>query len=197
LSKLEYGQCLAAALAWLVLQQQDAVSLMTFDEQVRSSVPPSNSAPHLKHILHVLESVEPGGVTRAGMVLHELAEKLGKRGVVVIISDLLDQSGALATGLRHLRHQRHDVIVLHVLDAAELEFPFATTMRFRGLEEMHNVVADPAALRRAYLAELHQHLDAIQFYCQEREIDYRLVRTDQPFDVTLSAILSSRASRVK
>jgi len=197
MSKLEYAQCLAAALAWLVLQQQDAVALITFDDQVRGSVPPSNNAAHLKHLLHVLESVQPAAATRAGAVFHEMAEQFPKRGVVVVISDLLDDVVSLAAGLRHLRHQRHDVVLFQVLDPAELEFPFRQPFRFRGLELGKNVITDPGPLRRAYLAELHKHLDAVQFCCREREIDYRLIRTDQPFDVVLSSLLASRATRVK
>lgn len=197
LSKLEYAQCLAAALAWLVLEQQDAVALATFNEQLRASVPPSNTAPNLKHILQVLEASQPAGSTRAGAIFHELAEKFVQRGVVVLISDLLDDVGSVATGLKHLRHQRHDVVVLHVLDPAELEFPFRRPLLFRGLEQGLSVVTDPAALRNTYLAELRKHLDALEYHCREREIDYRLIRTDQPFDVALSSFLSSRMTRVK
>jgi uncharacterized protein (DUF58 family) len=192
LSKLEYGQCLAAALAWLVLQQQDAVALATFDEQVRGIVGPSNSAAHWEHLLHLLESVQPAGKTNVGRILHEIAEKYPRRGVMVVISDLFDQVTSLAAGLRHLRHQRHDVVVFHLLDPAELEFPFHRPLRFRGLELDRSVVADPLPLRRAYLRELRKHLDAVQSCCRERGIDYRIVRTDQPLDITLAALLTSR-----
>ena len=197
LSKLEYSQCVAAALAWLVLQQQDSIAVVTFDDQVRQHVPPSNSAPHLKHVLQVLESASSAKSTRAGAVLHELAGTFTKRGVVILISDLFDDVKALAAGLKHLRHQRHDVVVLQVLDAAELDFPFRRPMLFRGLEQATKVVADPAALRKTYLAELQRHVEAVQRLCRESEIDYRLARTDQPFDVTLSSFLSSRMTRVK
>jgi hypothetical protein len=89
------------------------------------------------------------------------------------------------------------LVILHLADAAELEFPFQRPLLFRGLEAAQHVVADPASLRRAYLSELRKHLDAVQFCCREQEIDYRLVRTDQPFDVTLSSLLTSRAKRVR
>jgi len=197
LSKLEYAQCVAAALAWLVLQQQDAISLVTFDDQIRAHVPPSSSAPHLKHVLQVLETSGSAPATRAGQVFHELAGTFSKRGVVVLISDLFDDINTLAAGLKHLRHQRHDVVVLQILDAAEVDFPFRRPMRFRGLEQSQNIVADPVALRRTYLAELQRHVDAVQHFCRESEIDYRLTRTDQPFDVTLSSFLSSRMNRVR
>jgi uncharacterized protein (DUF58 family) len=197
LSKFEYAQCLAAALAWLVLQQQDAISLVTFDDQIRVNLPPSNIAPYLKHVIQVLDSSESAAATRAGAVLHELAGTFTKRGVVILISDLFDKLDSLVTGLRHLRHQRHDLVVLQVLDDAELDFPFRRPVLFRGLEQASTRVADPASLRRTYLAELSKHIDAIQHACRESEIDYRLARTNQPFDVTLSSLLTSRMSRVR
>jgi uncharacterized protein (DUF58 family) len=197
MSKLEYAQCLAASLSWLVLEQQDAVALVTFDEQVRASVPPSNNAAHLKLVLQVLENAQPSGKTRAGAVFQELAGKFTKRGVVILISDLLDDAASIAAGLKQLRHQRHDVALFHVLDAAEVDFPFRRPLLFRGLEHGTNMVTDPAALRRTYLAEMKKHVDAVQYHCREREIDYRLVRTDQPFDVALTSFLASRMSRIK
>jgi uncharacterized protein (DUF58 family) len=197
MSKLGYAQCLAAALAWLVLQQQDAISLVTFDDQIRANLPPSSSAPHLNHVLQLLESADSSKTTRVGAVLHELAGTLSRRGVVILISDFLDDLNSLLTGLRHLRHQRHDVVVLQLFDAAELDFPFHRPMLFRGLEQATKLLADPISLKRTYLAELNKHIDAIQHFCRESEIDYRLARTDQPFDVTLSSFLSSRMSRVK
>ncbi|MGE0760767.1 MAG: DUF58 domain-containing protein [Pirellulaceae bacterium] len=193
LSKLEYAQCLAASLAWLVLHQQDAVALATFDSELRDSLSPSNSAAHWPHVLRVLESVRPAHRTQAGKILHELAEKFRKRGVVVVVSDLLDDVGSLAAGLKHLRHQRHDVVVFHVLDAAELDFPFPRPLRFCGLESDDRIVVDPVPLRRMYLRELRNHLAAVRACCLERSIDYRLVRTDQPLDEALAALLLSRS----
>jgi uncharacterized protein (DUF58 family) len=197
LSKFEYAQCLAAAVAWLVLNQRDAVSLVTFDEQVRASVPASNSPVHWKHLLHVLDMAPQTAKTRAGAVFHDLAEKFSKRGVVILISDLFDDLASITAGLRHLRHQRHDVVLFQLLDAAELDFPFQQPALFRGLEQGPLVVTDPAPLRQAYRTELQEFLRTIQSTCQEREIDYRLTRTDQPFDRVLSSFLSSRTTKVR
>jgi uncharacterized protein (DUF58 family) len=197
LSKFEYAQCLAAALAWLVLQQRDAVSLVTFDDQVRTSVAASNSPAHWSHLLNVLEAARPSAGTRAGAVFHELAERFSKRGVVILVSDLLDDVASLTAGWRHLRHQRHDVAVLHVLDAAELEFPFQRPVLFRGLEQAKQVLTDPAPLRQAYQAELQAFLRAVRGSCQEREIQYQLVRTEQPIDRALSSFLVSRTTRIR
>jgi uncharacterized protein (DUF58 family) len=197
LSKLEYGQCLAAAIAWLVLQQRDAVALVTFDDQVRSTVAPSNSPAHWNHLLQVLEGVRSTNRTRAGAVFHELAERFSKRGVVVLLSDLFDDLSALTAGFRHLRHQRHDVAMLHLLDQAELELPYERPVLFRGLEQGPQVVADPAPLRRAYQAEMQSFLRRVQGTCQEREIEYRLLRTDLRIDWALRPFLAARMSKVR
>jgi uncharacterized protein (DUF58 family) len=197
MSKLEYAQCLAAAIAWLVLRQRDAVALVTFDNQVRTSVPASNSPAHWKHLLSVLESAKSTAKTRAGAVMHELAERFSKRGVVILLSDLFDDINSLRAGWRHIRHQRHDLAVLQVLDSAELDFPFQRPMLFRGLEQGPQVIADPASLRKAYRAELQTFLQAIRVSCQEREIEYRLLRTETPLDQALSPFLASRMTKVR
>lgn len=197
LSKLEYAQCLAAALAWLVLQQQDAVGLVTFDDEIRADVRPSSSAAHLRPLLQVLEAAEPRAKTATGPIFHELAERFRKRGVVLILSDLFDDVSALLAGLKHFRHRRHDVILLHVLDAAELDFPFRSPTMFRGLEQQSDVLADPRSLRKAYLRELAAYQQDLQRGCRSQGMDYQLVRTDQPLDAVLSAYLSQRMTRVR
>jgi len=197
LSKLEYGQCVAAALAWLILQQQDAVGLVTFDQRIRSLVPPSSNASHLKRLLQVLESTEPSAKTAIGPIFHELAEQWRKRGVVVVISDLFDDVNLLMAGLKHVRHRQHDVIILQVLDPAELLFPFTEPTLFRGLEGIPHVIADPRSLRRAYVEEMSQFLRAVQRGCRESDMDYCLLRTDAPLDTALSAFLARRMARVK
>ena len=197
LSKLEYAQCLAAALGWLILQQQDAVGLVTFDQRIRSLVPPSSNASHLKQLLHVLEGVEPTAKTAIGPIFHELAEQWRRRGVVIVISDLFDDVNLLMAGLKHLRHRQHDLIILHVLDAAELDFPFTEPTLFRGLEGIPSVIADPRSLRRAYLDEMNQFLQAVKRGCREWDMDYCLLRTDAPLDTALSAVLARRMARVK
>lgn len=197
LSKFEYAQCLAATLAWLVLQQRDAVSLVTFDDRVRVNIPASNSPSHWKDLLQVLETARPTAPTRAGAVLHEVAEQFRKRGVVLVLSDLFDDVTAIRAGLRHLRHQRHDVAVWHVLDPAEIDFPFQQPVLFHGMEGGVRVATDPAPLQQAYQAELQTYLRALQGACQEQEIEYCLVRTDQPIDRSLSSFLASRMTKVR
>jgi uncharacterized protein (DUF58 family) len=197
LSKWEYAQCMAAALAWLVLQQQDAVGLAVFDRELRTFIRPSSTPQQLKQILHVLETAETDKKTATGPIFHELAERFKKRGVVVILSDLFDDTASMLAGLKHFRHRRHDVVLSHVLDAAELDFPFREQTLFKGLEQMPEVVTDPRSLRRAYLEEFQAFLTAVQKGCRANQMDYQLMRTDRPFDVALSSYLAERAAKVK
>jgi len=197
MSKLEYAQCVAASLAWLILQQQDAVSLVTFDSQVRSIVSENSNPSHLRQILKVLESVDPREKTATGPIFHELAERLRRRGVVLILSDLFDDVPSMLAGLKHFRHRRHDVVIFHVLDPAELEFPFHRPTLFRGLEQLPDVLTDPRSLRRAYLEEFTRFRHEVRRGCRSYQMDYQTMRTDQSLDVALSSYLASRMARVK
>lgn len=196
LSKLEYAKCVAASLAYLVLQQQDAIGLATFDAEPRSLVRASSNPSHLKQLLHVMEESSAERKTATGPIFHDLAERLTKRGVVLIISDLFDDVAAMMAGLKHFRHRRHEVIVLHLLDPAEIDFPFRRTTLFKGLEQLPDVLTDPRALRHAYLDELNGFLREVRRGCRALNIDYALIRTDQPLDLALSSFLAGRMTRV-
>jgi len=197
LSKLEYAQCVAAALAYLTLHQQDSVGLVTFDQDVRTLLRPSGNPSHLKQLLHVMEETRAERKTNTGPIFHDLAERLKKRGIVVILSDLFDDVPAMLAGLKHFRHRRHEVVVFHVLDPAEVDFPFEQTTLFKGLEQWPNTLSDPRALRKAYLDEFAAFTRQVQQGCRAQHADYVLMRTDQPLDVALSAYLSSRLTRTK
>ncbi len=195
-SKLDHAACTAASLAWLVLQQQDTVGLVTFDNQIREYIRPSSNPSHLRRLLHTMEVAEAKKKTATGRVLHELADRFERRGVVVLLSDLLDDLDQLTVGMQHLRHRRHDVIVFHILDAAELDFPFRRPTLFRGLEELPQVLTDPRSLRRAYLNQLNQFQRSLQSRCRELQVDYVQVRNDMPLNVTLSRFLANRMTRI-
>jgi uncharacterized protein (DUF58 family) len=197
LSKLAYAQCVAASLAWLVLMQQDAVGLVTFDNQIRTLIKPSSSPAHLQQVLSVIENVTSSQKTSTGPIFHELAERFTKRGVVLILSDLFDNVDAMLAGLKHFHHRRHDVIVMHTLDPAELDFPFRGPTMFKGLEQYPEVLADPDALRKAYLREFQSFLHNVQRGCRVNNLDYQQMRTDQPLDVVLSSYLAGRMARTK
>ncbi len=197
LSKFEYAASLATALAWLVLQQQDAIAVATFDSQLRSFVRPSGSPTQMQQLLHLLETARQTGETATGITFHELAQRLVKRSVVVIFSDLFDDVEKLLAGLKQLHHRHHDVILFQIIDPAEQDFAFSGTTLFRGLEQFGNVVTDPVTLRRAYVAEFNNYLTALRRGVRELGMDYQMLRTDQPFDVGLSKFLARRMSKVK
>jgi uncharacterized protein (DUF58 family) len=197
LSKLEYAQCIAASLSYLILQQQDSVGMVTFDNEVRSLVRPSSNPSHLKQLLYVMENCVPQRKTQTGPIFHDLAERLKRRGLVLVLSDLFDDVPSMMAGLKHLRHRRHDVIVFHVLDPAELDFPFRQTTMFRGMEQLPDVLTDPRSLRRAYLEEFHKFLRAVNKGCRGQNVDYLLLRTDQSLEISLSSYLAARMNRVK
>ena len=195
-SKLDHAATAAASLAWLILQQQDAVGLCCYDEEVRSIVRPSSNPSHLQQLLHTIDSSLGKGKTQTGRVLHELADRFGRRGIVVIFSDFFDDVEQLMLGVKHLRHRRHDVIVAHTLDAAELDFPFRRQTLFKGMEALPESLVDPRGIRRAYQKKIDEFRQEIETQCHNLRVDYLLIRNDQPLDVTLSGFLAKRRARL-
>jgi uncharacterized protein (DUF58 family) len=193
LSKLEYGCFLAAALTHLMLRQNDAVGLVMFDEEIRQYLAPRARPTQFRRILEMLETSPARGDTDVGTILHEVAERIKRRGLVIIISDLIDDEAKIANGLQHFRHNRHEVIVFHVMDDAELTFPYDRLTRFKDMEGAGRVVANPKSLRNRYLARIHTFLEGIKQACFERDISYNLANTTQPYDAFLAAYLEKRA----
>lgn len=192
LSKYEFASYLAASLAYLVIHQQDAAGLVLFDREVTRFIPPSSSTGHLRNLVTEIAAVEPKKKGAMSAVLHDVAERLKKKGLVILISDLFDDPKEILSGLRHFRHDKHDVIVFHVMDEYETTFPFQRMTLFEGLEEYPELLADPRALREQYLAEIKEFTVALQRGCMENRIDYCQVTTDQNLDVALSAYLATR-----
>jgi uncharacterized protein (DUF58 family) len=191
-SKYDYACLEAAALAYLVLHQADSVGFVTFDDQVRRFLKPSSQPSHLKEIVHVMNQ----GATRAKSAMaplfHDLSERLARRALVFILSDMFDEVPDILAGLKHLRHKRHEVVVWHVLDPAEVEFPFHEATLFRGLEQYPELLTDPRSLRRGYLQEVNAFLGELEKGCREQNIDYVPMRTDTPLHVALSSYLAHR-----
>ena len=194
-SKFKYAQFVASALAYMVLQQQDSVGLATFDDGVRRYLRPAGQTMHLKEILHVLDVTPARSKSDLGIVFNDLAERFKKRGVVAILSDFFDEVPRIIAGLKHLRHRRHEVIVFHILDPAELEFPFRDTTLFKGMEGIADLLTEPHALRKAYQEEMGDFLETLKKGCRMIDIDYVPLRTDQDLDVALSSYLAARANR--
>ncbi len=194
-SKYDVAATAAAALAYLVLQQADSVGLARLAGGVREVVKPSSSAGHLRELCRGLADGPVGGPADLGAALHELAGRTGRRGVVFVFSDLLDDVDGLLAGVQHLRYQKHEVVVFQVLDAAELDFPFRHTTLFRGLEGQPQVLTDPLGVRDRYLAALARHRDALEAGCRALETDLMLLRTDADLGHALAAYLQRRQGR--
>jgi uncharacterized protein (DUF58 family) len=192
-TKLDFGRGLTAALLHLALKQNDAAGLVTFDDAVRSYVPPRSMANHFRHLLAALASATPGGDTGVRGVLAEVAGRLPRRGIVVLVSDMLDDPAGIASGLSLLRHRRHDLVVFHVVDPAERSFPWERSARFRDMEGEGRLVANPRLVRAAYQERFEAFLNTVRAACLERSIGYELVVTDQPYEDLLAAYLSRRA----
>ena len=192
ISKLDYARRTAAALAYLVLHQQDSVGFVSFDREIRASIRAGGNPSHLKEILRAMDEAVAQQKTSTGPIFHDLAERWKRRGLVIILSDLFDDVDAMLAGLKHFRHRRHDVVVMHVLDPAEIEFPFEGLSLFRGMEQLPNVLADPRAMRKAYLTEFDAYLRKLKSGCRAQNIEYVLLRTDRSLEVALSSFLASR-----
>ena len=195
MSKLEYGSVLAASLAFLMHRQRDATGLIAFDERIRFRLPAAARPGHLHALLLALERLGAGERSDVGRPLHQLAEALVKRSLVVLISDLLDDPEPVIRGLRHLKFRGSDVVVFQVLDPYELTFPFTSSAKFTDVETDDAVVADPARARTDYLRELAALTLRYDRELRGAGIDYVQIDTSQPLDFALLTYLSARARR--
>jgi uncharacterized protein (DUF58 family) len=192
-NKLDYGSTLVAALAYLLLKQQDAPGLITFSDRIGPATPPKATQGHLFAILQVLQRVKPAGKTSAGTILQELAGSIKRKGLVILVSDLLDGPDGVLRGLKQLRSRGHDVMVFHVLHHDELEFPFDKPTLFLDMEEDLKLRTDPRAIRAAYLETLGALTRRYRDECAANLIDYELFDTSSSLDLPLVRYLTWRA----
>jgi len=193
ISKFEYGSILTASLAYLILQQQDAAGLVTFSNRVESFIPPRAKRGYLMEILHHLEAGRPSGETDVGKILQEIAGKMNRRGLVILVSDLLDEPEEILKGLRLFRFKGNDVIVFHLLDPAELELPFDGNILFEDIEQANlRVTTDPQAIRKIYRGVVEEFIERLRKACLENSIDYQFLSTSTPLDHALVSYLSWR-----
>jgi len=194
LTKLHYGKLLAAALGYLLLKQNDAVALATFDNRPRTIIPPRSSRRQLNHLLNVLHHAEAGEKTDVGAVLDRLAEMIWRRGLIVVISDLIDDPERVLTGLKHFRHRQHEVLVFHVLDPREIDLEFGTEARFVDPERVIDPIrTQPWHVRESYREGIDEWRETLARECGQHQIDYVPLDTGTPFDVALIAYLNKRA----
>lgn len=197
MSKYEYGLCVSAALAYMALQQRDAVGLAMFDERLQKFLKPSNYAGHWKTLLGEMSGELGRKKTRVGHVLHDLAERLHHRSLIVLVSDLFADPQDTLAGLKHLHYKRHEVIVFNIMDPFELDFPFQDPTLFEGLEAQGELLAEPRALRRRYLEEVQGFTSVLQRGCRNLRMDYEQMNTSTPLDSALSGFLAIRSASIK
>ena len=198
LSKFQYGRYLAATLAHMLIHQQDAVGLVTFDTQVRSYIPSRSRATHLRVLLEELHDTAPGEETDLAPIFHDIAERVHRRSLLVVISDLFDDPAEILKALHHFRYRKHEVVVLHVMAHEELTFPFDRWSLFRDLELLsRRVQLDPRAIRAAYLDEVRQFVASVEADCGRMGVEYVPLSTRVPYDVALVSYLSRRRSLTK
>jgi len=190
--KYDFACMAAAALAYLTLQQQDAVGLVTYDHAVRNFLRPASHASHLKQIVNLLNKGPGRERTSLAPIFHDLAERINRRGIIVVFSDCFDDLQEILGGLKHLRHKRHEVILIQVLDPAELDFPFQEATLFKGMEQQSELLTDPRSLRESYLKNISRFQHDLHHGCLTQNIDHLELRTDAPPGKVLAAYLAKR-----
>jgi uncharacterized protein (DUF58 family) len=195
-NKFQHATMVCACLGYLALLQRDWVSFALFNKGVVRHVPGSTSRNHLRSILTEIDASRPDGETNFEQALKYHAEKVQRRGIVILVSDFFDEPERIVAGLKYLKAKRHDVIVVHVLDEFEVTFPFQHLTMFEGIEEPGRKLTDPRAIREEYLTALNRFLTEIQRACLNYQIDYVRLGTHQPLGPVLSAFLARRAKLI-
>jgi uncharacterized protein (DUF58 family) len=197
MSKRDYATTIAAALSYLALQQADAVAVATFDEVVRRTSRASNNPAKWRGVVHELAQAPSSGKTSFRAVFNALAESLHQRHLIVILSDFFGPSGDITSGIQHLRHERHEPLVLQVLDHAELTFPFTRPLELVGLEATGRQVAEPRVVREHYLRAIEGFIGELRRACHEHRTDFEVLDTSAPVNTALAAYLSTRTARAR
>ena len=192
LNKYEYACTVASSLAYLILKQQDAVGCVAFDDDIRTKVPVRSKRTHLQSVIDALAVTTPRDKTDMHGIFRKVSETYPRRGMMVVVSDLLTDPQAVLRGLKLLRRRGHDVMVFHIMDDDELDFPFNGPTRFDGLESLDYLNCNPRALREGYLNAVNEFLDEVRRGCARNTVDYALIRTSHPLDAVLASYLSTR-----
>ena len=194
-TKFDYARTMAACLAYLILLQRDAMALAIFDSKMRTYFPRTDNLSSIHNALHLLTEFVPVEKTNIAKALHELALKVTRRGLFILISDFFDDVDEILHGIQHLRFGGSEVIVFHVMDPYELEFPFNGNVEFWGLEQTARILTQPAEIRRSYLRELNAFIDRFSEGCKRAGCNYVQVDTSQPWAEVLSGYLATRQHR--
>ena len=191
-SKLAYANLLVASLSYLMVGQQDAVGLVKFSNKINTFIPPKSKPSHLNLILKQLDDVKVEKDTKIESVLHQMAEKINKRGLVILISDLLDEPHDIINGIKHFRYKKQEVIVFHILDRKEFEFNFNTRTQFLDMETGEKIITEPWHIRSDYMTLIDNLKKYYKKECLEYSIDYLPIYTDENLDKSLTEYLNKR-----
>lgn len=197
MTKYEYATTMAGSIAYLALQQQDSVGLAMFAERMTQFIRPSNSTQQWKTILHELSQRSGAAKTSVDRMFNELAERLTQRTLIIVMSDLLVEQEQVIKGLKKLRYHNHEPMVWHILDDAELNFPFDGPMKFVGLEDAGTLLIDARAMRPRYLSEMQRFQEDLRSACGKTRVDYAVFNTSHSLGVTLASFLGTRAARLR
>lgn len=195
-SKHEYASILAASLAYLTMKQQDSASLATFSDSLLHYIPPTSNLSQLRYFCQALLQQTDTPKTNIGTVLHRLAEKVKRRGIFILISDMWDDLENILSGIRHIRHKKHDMILFHIIDPDEWEFPFEDLTQFVGLEGEEEILVHPRSIREDYRREVENFCTALKAGCMRNQIDYVPFHTCEEVGKVLSSYLASRIQRI-
>ena len=193
ITKFVYAKCLAGCLAYLMMKQNDSTGLVVFDSEIRNFIKPSSTRSHFHYLIENIENLETEKDTNIGETLHKIANLIKRRSLIILISDLFDDQDAVIKGLAHFKHRHHEVIVLHVLDKAEIDFPFENFKDFIDMETNQRIPVDGQAIRNTYTRVFNQFLSFYQKACSERNINYTRAVTQTPFDYFLYNFLQLRS----
>ena len=191
-NKLEYAKILGASLSYMLIKNQDAVGLYAFDSNVKKIIQPKSTKGHLSTILSEIEKLEAANKTNIAQAIHECADKTHKKGLVIVISDLLDDEHKILTSLKHLLYKGHEVIVFHILDNQEINLDFNDRVKFVDLENKHTIIADTRQLNKIYKKKISKFIDFYKKNCFKKKIDYVNVTTNQSLDIALSEYIMKR-----
>ena len=192
LSKFEYSKSLAASLAYLMIKQQDAVGLSTFDNKINLTMPPKTKPSHFNLIAQTLHNAKTGNTTKVSNVLHVLAQSIKKRGLIILISDLVDSHEDIMNGLKHFRYKGHEVIVFHILDPREIDLNFNESVKFIDLESDESITTDPRQVKIAYQKEIKDLIASYKNQCRKNKIDFINISTSESLENSLINYLIKR-----
>lgn len=192
ISKYEYGCYLAASLAYLLIKQRDAVGIALYDTSLHTYLPPRSKQSYIQEILKVIDTTKPSNETETAKSLDVLAERITRRGLVIVISDFFDNPSSVTKALSHFRHKKHEVLAFQVLDPREIDFKFGRAATFKDIETNEELVTQPYQIQKSYSKAMKDFITSLKKDCRNNNIDYHLTDTSEPFDKALREYLTKR-----